>query len=218
VLESYLCQAKTLPSTAILEVSWFTFNPKRTGFHRQFAGDLTVNDPLLLGYVFRYPDLFQAWLTRLAYHALVPRSSEYTDYTMDKRKEYPHNDSTLKDYKVDVTTIEKIFPDHIAGIDPLLLEDFNAILGICLRRHIQLILYTGPEDAAYTALQRDRAEVKAKFVEAVRHPRVRYLDYTCDGPYYRKDHENILLNSDHIWFEGIFTRQFTSDLEQIGVL
>jgi hypothetical protein len=56
VLESYLQKANTPPETVVLEVSWFTFNPKRTGFHRQFAGDLVMNDPCLLSYSFRYPE------------------------------------------------------------------------------------------------------------------------------------------------------------------
>jgi hypothetical protein len=218
VLESYLRDARSKPEEAILEVSWFTFNPKRTGFHRQFAGDLAMNEPLLLKYSFRYPELFQSWLTRVAWHALSPGPKGYTDYSIDKRREYPSNDSTLKDYTVDIRTMERIFPDHLAGTDPQLLADFHAIVKLCLRHQIRLILYTGPEDAGYTHLQRDRAEVKEQFRTALRTPGVYNLDYSIDGPFYRKDHENILLNSDHIWFEDIFTRQFTADLKQLNLL
>jgi hypothetical protein len=218
VLESYLRDAAAKPEEAILEVSWFTFNPKRTGFHRQFAGDLAMNEPLLLRYSFRYPELFQSWMTRLAYHALVPGPKVYMDYSIDKRREYPSNDSATKDYTVDIRTMEKIFPDHIAGTDPQLLADFHVIVEMCLHHQIRLILYTGPEDEGYTHLQLDRSEVKEQFINALRTPGVYYLDYTVDGPFYRKENENILLNSDHIWFEDIFTRQFTADLKQLNLL
>jgi hypothetical protein len=218
VLESYLRKAVTPPETAILEVSWFTFNPDRTGFHRQFAGDLAMNDPCLLYYSFRYSELFQSWLLRLAGAAVMSSSISYTDYTMVKKEEFAGNDSTIKDYSVDIKNLEKIFPDHVAGVDPELLEDFDAIADLCIRSNIRLVLYTGPEDAGYTALQKDKEEVRRIFLEAARNPGVSYLDYTSDGSLYRKSNENILLNSDHIFFEDIFTRQFTADLKHLNLL
>jgi len=217
VLESYLQKADTPPETVVLEVSWFTFNPKRTGFHRQFAGDLAMNDPCLLAYSFRYPELFQSWLARIAAVAVLPPSSSYTDYAVVKMKEYAGSDSTTKDYTVDVKAMERIFPDHRAGIDPELQEDFMEIVSLCARNHIRLVLYTGPEDAGYAAMQKDREAVLGIFRGAAGQPGVFYLDYTPGGPFHRPSNENILLNADHIFFEDIFTRQFTGDLEQMDL-
>ena len=216
VLESYLRKAKKPPETAILEVSWFTFNPDRTGFHSKFAGDLAMNDPCLLRYSGRYPELFQSWALRLAEHALTGQALPYTDYTIAKRMDYPVNDSTVKDYTLDTAAMERIFPDHIAGVDRQLLEDFNAIVDLCSRRQIRLVLYTGPEDAGFTAMQRDRDAIRRIYLAAGERPGVTYMDYTSGGTYYRSSFENILLNSDHIYFDDIFTRRFTADLKTAG--
>ena len=55
ILESYLNKCTITPSIVLLEVSWFSFNNKRTDFDHSIAGSLFSNDhKLFLSNFYKY--------------------------------------------------------------------------------------------------------------------------------------------------------------------
>lgn len=210
ILESYLNRAEKAPEVVCLEVSWFSFNQERTHFHR-VIGDLLMEDYSLVQYGRRYPKLLTIGFEKMLASCFNSESSSPKNY--DERIAGMENDPSVKSYTLDMENIRTVFPDSLAGIDEVLLEDFETIVTMCKNRGVELVLFTAPEDAEYAALQKDIESIKTLFKEKASEKTITYLDYSPGGDLYRKDYENWLENADHIFHRDLFTGDFIKALQ-----
>jgi ketol-acid reductoisomerase len=126
---------------------------------------------------------------RQVYSKFIP--FEKIDYS----SEFKDMSRFEKTYDFKLAEFEEVFPDHIAGVDPELLEEFNRIVKLCKDNGIQLVLYTAPEVTEYRSLQTDIEKVKTVFRNV---PDVPYLDYSEGGEFYKKDYELWMKDSHHL--------------------
>lgn len=211
-LESYLNKCKIKPKAIVLEVSWFTFNKKRTTLH-SISGNLLLNDFKLWQYFFRYsPKIKQnikEAIINTYIHRVKPPQKELS-YASKFREYTPFT----KDYDFNLEAFENIFPNHVAGVDSLLLDDFYAIVEMCRKEQIALILFSAPEDEEYSKIQNDSEQINSIFTETAENdPNVYYLDYTYGGNLWNKKHENWLRNSHHINEKELFTEVLSENIK-----
>lgn len=213
-LESYLNHCSTNPKLVLLEVSWFTFNAQRTGLHG-IVGDLFMRDFNLWKNYPHYNNVLlrkikNSWKVSLKNIIWSNHNSEQKSYA-DRFKDSSPNSI---DYRFDEKEMEVVFPEHIAGINESLLNDFCSIVNICEARNIDLILFTAPEDQNYSRLQKDIQEIKKIFhdVESC-NPNVFYLDYSLHGDLYNKKYEKWLSDSHHINENDLFTKELVNDMK-----
>ena len=208
-LESYLRNCEVKPKLILMEVSWFTFNLVRTQFN-EIGGDLILNDyklwPEALKY---YPDIIdplrRSIMRQLYSKVKYPQDIDYTS-------EFKEMSRFEKTYDFKMSEFEEVFPDHIAGIDPELYEDFEKIISMCKGNGIQLILYTAPEVTEYRSLQTDIEEIKTIYKNV---PNVPYLDYTDGGEFFKKDYELWMRDSHHLNENVLFSEILTKDIKAI---
>ena len=215
-LESYLNKCLIKPKLVLLEVSWFTFNKERTHFHR-ISGDLFLKDfKLWQNYLKYYPEInnkIGKSITKTLKNSII-KSQDDRNYDEKFLKKTPY----LKEYSFEKEKFEIVFPNYIAGIDDLLLKDFESIVKMCLNNNIHLILYSAPEDEEYSKMQKDNKEVKDIFIKtALNSSTVSFLDYTLGGELWDKKHEMWLKNSHHINENDLFTKTLSKDIKSILV-
>lgn len=208
-LESYLEQAVKKPQFIFLEVSWFTFNNNRTVLH-DLSGDLLLQNPSLLRYSLRYWPLFAKNYTSAVLNQLyIYKNPSNEDFSFRIKAKSP----LVKTYAFNKAEFETAFPSHMAGVDPVLYEDFLQIQLLCIQNGIKLILYTAPEDRDYSLMQFDHERVKQIFKNTVkRSNNFAYFDYTLGGKFYDPRFELWLNDSHHINNRGLFTRKFIEDI------
>ena len=131
---------------------------------------------------------------------------------IDYTSEFKEMSRFEKTYDFKMSEFEEVFPDHIAGIDPELYEDFEKIISMCKGNGIQLILYTAPEVTEYRSLQTDIEEIKTIYKNV---PNVPYLDYTDGGEFFKKDYELWMRDSHHLNENVLFSEILTKDIKAI---
>jgi hypothetical protein len=209
ILESYLNQNKK-PDCILLEVSWFSFNPDRTVFHPNLIGDLLIHDESLFKESFQYPELYRLYFKRLIYYLT---HSFYNKSIIENDNIIVVSENLRK---FDITEFEKLFPDHKAGINKTLLEDYISIIRICKTNNIKLILYTAPEMLQYMKMQKDRNEILNIFYYTARYCNdIYYLNYTLGGEYYSDKYEDQLSDSHHLFDPKDFTEDLSKDIAYI---
>jgi len=209
--ESYLKNCKVMPKMVLMEVSWFTFNPVRTQFN-EIGGDLFLNDYKLWSEAINYyPEIIDP--LRKAFMRQVYSKVNYPQQ-IDYSSEFKNMSRFEKTYDFMLAEFEEVFPDHIAGIDPELLAEFERIVALCKDNNIKLVLYTGPEVSEYRSLQTDIEDIKTIFRNV---PNVPYLDYSEGGEFFKKDYELWMKDSHHlnepVLFSEILTKDIKSKLE-----
>lgn len=201
-LESYLNNCTKKPKVILLEVSWFTFNNKRTGFHN-FAGELFLNDFKLWCHINKYyPDIKNKITQRFFRQMLAKVCPE-------KEVSYKTKSHSGK-LKFSLHEFEQLFPDHYAGIDSSLFEDYNSIVEMCRENHIQLILYTSPESEKYVRNQKDREKIIRIFEKT---PDVLYFNYAFYGSHWENKFEQWLIDSHHLAESYQFTEILSKDIK-----
>ncbi|NND11424.1 MAG: hypothetical protein EX254_03500 [Flavobacteriaceae bacterium] len=190
--ESYLNNCEVMPKMVLMEVSWFTFNPVRTQFN-EIGGDLFLNDyklwPEALNYYPEIIDPLRKSFMRQVYSKVMPIGD------IDYSSEFKDMSRFEKTYDFKLSEFEEVFPDHIAGVDPELLAEFERIVNLCKENNIQLVLYTAPEVSEYRSLQTDIEDIKTIFRNI---PDVPYLDYSEGGEFFKKDYELWMKDSHHL--------------------
>lgn len=209
-LESYLNKHQTKPKTLLLEVSWFSFNANRTNFH-SLSGNLFLTDIKLWRYFSRYFPKIIDRIRSAIKGQIAQKIGTFQPINYDARRKKSSPNS--KDYQFKVEYFEVTFPDHKAGVESLLLDDFYEIIKTCQIHNILLILYTAPEDRAYQSLQIDRKMIKSIFKKAANNSSVFYLDYTED--LWKKEYEFWLKNTHHINENKLFTKVLTNDIKSL---
>lgn len=208
-LESYLNQCIVIPKMVLLEVSWFSFNNKRTHLH-PITGDLFLNDFKLFKHFDKYAFKMKSNIKSCLLNQL--RNIFYSNnltYDVRTKQSSPKKKSYLFKKEKMLTT----FPDFTAGIDELLLNDFNQIINMCKRNNIKLILYTAPEDEDYSKNQLDKDLIENVFKNSQnKYENIYYLNYSLGGELWEKKYENWLRDSHHINHKELFTRVFTKDI------
>lgn len=215
-LESYLNKCIEKPKMILLEVSWFTFNDSRTHFHK-IGQELLLRDLHLLVNVFKYkPKITSNLVDNITYNMFrllnFQRNEIRKNYGLKFKECSPHS----KDYEFDFVSFSKVFPDSVAGINDLLLKDYESIVNLCNKYDIELVLFTAPEDESYSRLQLDRMEIKRIFHKTNReNQNVVFLDYAPFGDLWNKNHEMWLRDSHHLNCKQLFTSVLTKDIKLI---
>lgn len=207
ILDAYLANSKQKPSLVLLEVSWFTFNTKRTHLHN-VTGDLMFYTNSITKYLTRYypkstSNLHSAIIRQWQSYKGVSNTS-YADRFLPSTPD-------SKEYEFTLSEFEQVFPKGKAGIDSVLLEDFYWIVNKCKAEKIPMILYTAPEDRLYTQAQKDRIKVFDK----IKNIDVPYLDYTFGSDLWQDDFENWLFNSHHVNENQLFSTVLVRDIEKL---
>jgi hypothetical protein len=213
-LESYLDTCIKPPKLVLLEVSWFTFNSKRTHFH-SMVGDLFVNDPKLWKHYFEYSDDLAFDIKRaFSYSLNLKTTTRQNRKNLSYANYFKTKSPQTKDYTFHLADMEVLFPNHVAGVDEKLLKDYKEIVNMCEEHEITLILFTSPEDETYTKNQKDIHKIKAVFdVSSRNNPNVIYLDYTFGGKLWNKNYEFWLRDSHHINENDLFSKRLLYDIK-----
>ena len=208
-LESYLNKCIVKPKMVLLEVSWFSFSNKRTTLHR-ISGDLFINDLKLFKNFNKYglkiaSNITSALLNQVS-NIFYSNSLTYGE----RNKQLSPNKKSYLFMKEKMLTN---FPDFIAGIDELLLNDYYEIINMCKRNNIKLILYTAPEDEDYSKSQLDKGLIENIFKNSKNsYENLYYLNYSFGGDLWKKEYENWLINSHHLNHKELFTKLFIKDI------
>ena len=193
----------------LLEVSWFSFSNKRTTLHR-ISGDLFINDLKLFKNFNKYglkiaSNITSALLNQVS-NIFYSNSLTYGE----RNKQLSPNKKSYLFMKEKMLTN---FPDFIAGIDELLLNDYYEIINMCKRNNIKLILYTAPEDEDYSKSQLDKGLIENIFKNSKNsYENLYYLNYSFGGDLWKKEYENWLINSHHLNHKELFTKLFIKDI------
>jgi hypothetical protein len=207
-LESYLKNCETQPELVLLEVSWFTFDKKRTSFN-VLGADLFLRELSLFKYFWRYSPQIQNSIRKKIFNNLFSFSKN-----TNQKKDFLVASPKTKDYIFDREIYDLMFPNKIAEIDNLLLEDYYSIIEICNKKNIQLILFTSPEDEDYSRAQLNRKEIKKIFNDSKnKFDDLIYLDYSYEGDLWKKDYEFWLKDSHHIRYRDLFTKILSNDIK-----
>lgn len=208
VLETYLDRCIIQPKYVLLEVSWFTFNKRRTNFHA-VSGDLFLKNNSLYKYFNMYPKAYTNLKSTITLQVknLVFKTQDI-DYSIIKK-----NKSSFNKLTFNRINFENNFPNHKAGNDSKLRQDFNEIVNLCTSNGIILILYTAPESEAFFKLQKDNTKIIKTYTEVAKiNDSIVYLNYTYGGKLYNKEHEKWLYDSQHIYEDTMFTEILVSDI------
>ena len=200
-----------------MEVSWFTFNKQRTHLHN-IVGELFIRDYKLWKYYYHYgnelllPKIKKSFSASFKNIIGIKDSTEQASYADRFKAPSPHS----VNYRFNVKEMEVVFPEHIAGEDELLLNDFYSIVRICKDRNIDLVLFTAPEDENYCKLQKDIQQVKKIYHDVtISDSNVFYLDYSLGGNLHNKKFEKWLSNSHHINESILFSKELISDIKEL---
>lgn len=207
-LESYLDKCIKKPRIVLLEVSWFTFSTKRLNFG-SLSGDLLLKDIKLWTKIPRYQPFFIRSLKISIKNQLQAKIFPVKNITYSSM--FKEKSPNTVDYSFSVVDFEKRFPNHQAGIEKLLLEDYYSIVKLCLKENIKLILYTAPEDKFYTSLQSDKESVKNIFLKT---STAEYLDFTFSSVLWTKEYELWLRDSHHINENDLFTHILVDEIKK----
>ncbi|MCG1037818.1 hypothetical protein [Polaribacter sargassicola] len=215
-LETYLNNCSVKPNLVLLEVSWFTFNNHRTQLHK-IVGDLFLRD-------------FKLWTNLLGKNAsnLLPKVKKATTTSLKRFVGVKSNlkettyldkiDHSLPKEKGDKFNFEEFeagFPEHLAGVDELLLNDFNAIVDLCKANKIDLILFTAPEAPEYNKYQKDAKRIKSIYQDLSKsNKNIFYLDYTFGSDLWDDKYEDWLVDSHHINQSTLFTKDLIRDIKK----
>jgi hypothetical protein len=209
-LESYLNICKVKPKIVFLEVSWFSFNTKRTTFY-SIAGHLFLRDLTLFKHFFKYNQVSRL-ITKAIYEILDFKFFTNNKNSLVKIKNNNFSENT-KDYSFDRNKFMKNFPNQKAGVDSLLLDSYYSIIKMCKDENIKLILFSAPEDEEYVQAQLDKDKIKNIFKSSTDlYKNLVYLDYTPYGEFWEKKYEFWLKDSHHIFQDSLFTEEFTDDI------
>jgi hypothetical protein len=213
-LESYLNKCVEKPKMILLEVSWFTFNDRRTRFH-SIGQELFLRDLYLWVNVFKYgTEITDNLMSRIMVNLFGLLKSQREGIKKSFESRFKENSPFSKDYEFDPVSFLYVFPDSVAGINELLLENYESIINLCNKYDIELVLFSAPEDESYSRLQLDRTEIKRIFQKSSRgNSNVIYLDYTLDGDLWNKNYEMWLRDSQHINNKHMFTKVLTKDIK-----
>ena len=215
ILESFI-RKNNKPKLILFEVSWFTFNTKRTDFH-DFVGDLFIKDEYLWCNYKDYNEDQLLFKVKKAYKKslsnLIKRTK--TTYHQSYDDTFKASDPLKKSYVFDKNKFLEIFPKQLANVDKVLLRDFNEIKRICETNGIKLILFTSPEDETYSKNQKDNNKVKNIFKQSAKQSSaIHYLDYTFGGCLFDKKMEYWLKDSHHINEKNLFTEKLSNDIKK----
>tara|TARA_Y100000385_G_C13027848_1_gene609307 strand:- start:371 stop:1309 length:939 start_codon:yes stop_codon:yes gene_type:complete len=208
-LESYLNKCIIIPKIVLLEVSWFSFNNRRTNL-QSISGDLFLNDFKLFKHFDKYAFKMKSNIKTCLLNQLrnIFYSNNLTYSVRNKQLSPKKKSYTFKKEKM-LTT----FPYLTAGIDELLLNDFYQIINMCKRNNIKLILYTSPEDQDYSKNQLDKGLIENVFKNSLnKYKNLYYLNYSLGGGLWKKKYENWLRDSHHINHKELFTKVLTKDI------
>lgn len=209
ILESYLKYSKKNPDYVILEVSWFSFHPKRTFLH-PITGQCLIKNPFLFKDIISEKELFNNYIRTIVDHLYLYRDPVELDY--DSRK--TDNSSFEKSYVFNKDEFKELFPNDISGVDSSLFESFIEIINLCEDNKINLILFTAPEDKNYSMMQKDRIEIKEIFNKLSKEESfITYLDYTIGSELYDEKFELWLNDSHHINDNERFTMTLSKDIK-----
>lgn len=211
-LESYLNNYLVKPKIVLLEVSWFSFNNKRTDLH-SVSAELFLNDKKLFSNILKYyPKILynlRSVLKKQILNHIYPKNQNISFKSRFNIEKTPFK----KSYSFIKKDMISTFPEYIAGIDKLLLDDFNSILNLCNKNNIQLILFTAPEDEEYSSFQIDQKIIKEIFINAsTDNLNIKYLDYSLNGKLWDKKYEYWLRNSHHINENDLFTDELIKNV------
>lgn len=215
ILESYLSKCTVNPKVVLLEVSWFTFNTERTGFH-DVIGDLFIEDVSLWSHYKDYNSNILLTKIKKAYKkSLISVLKSHQNLSSVSYEDtFKKASPTKKSYVFDYNKFEQLFPDHVAGINEVLLRDFKAIVNMCEANNIALVLFSAPEDEEYSRSQQDIKKIKTIYRDCAKeNANVYYLDYTFGGSLYDKKFEFWLKDSHHINEKTLFTKHLLKDLK-----
>jgi hypothetical protein len=210
-LETYLNNCAIKPTLILLEVSWFTFNTKRTSLHG-IVGDLFIKDIFLWKNYFKFNNTLFPKIKSAFENNVFKNNPSISSESYANRFKKPS--PLTVDYTFNISKMEVLFPEHIAGVDKLLLNDFNAILDLCAEEGIDLILFSAPEDEEYSRNQKDIEKIKAIYKKASNnYSNIFYLDYTLGGDLWNKKYEKWLVDSHHINENVLFTKKLIIDIK-----
>lgn len=214
-LEAYLNKCIKTPSVVLLEVSWFSFNDKRTGFSK-VSGDLFLEDYHIVSSLFRYPDAIVN-LSNSSKREIISFIIPTKDVDYGKRA-FSSNENF--DNAFSEENFNKLFPTGRAGIDSILFEDFYSIVNLCRDNGIVLILFNAPEGEKYASLQKDNKQIVTIFSAASEIDNVFYFDYTKGGSLYQERYESWLRNSHHLREDKKvdFTLELAKDIKRFTSL
>ena len=206
ILTSYLSRAKIKPNTIFLEVSWFTFDSRRTSFHSRFGNLFYLDNPQVF-----YPELLTLFNRVIPTRVMAFLSKlKHTD-TKDYGSRFLNRKSPYqKNYRFEPLSFTKTFPNNLAEIHPRLKENFMDIIETCQNNSINIVLYSSPEDSTYATYQLNKKEIFQIYHSL---EGIDFLDYTLGGDFYKKEFELILSDSHHINYPELFTDTFLKDLK-----
>jgi hypothetical protein len=208
-LESYLNNCKKIPDIVLLEVSWFSFHRYRTHFE-DLGGDLFINDLSLFKYFSKYKAV-RPRILKSIYSQLIMQTSFYNKTLFIQPNST--NSTESKSYSFDFEKFITIFPNKTAGVDPELLDDYYSIIDMCKNKNIKLVLFTSPEDEDYSKNQLDKDTIENIFKGSKsRYKNLYYLNYSFGGDFWKKEYENWLRDSHHIYHKDLFSKLLIKDI------
>lgn len=218
-LEAYLNKAIKKPKLVLLEVSWFTFNTKRTHFSN-LSGDLFLEDYHLINHIYTHKPKSTHNLREIIYAKVktyftgFKKQSQFFGDKRLKRNKITKRQKTKKTYTFNKDIFERVFPNHKAGIDPVLYDDYQAIIQMCTDSNINLVLFTAPESKDYALLQEDRKQIQDVFYTTEKsYQTIEYLNYSYGGDLYKNEFDNWLADSHHLKEKSLFTEVFVKDIK-----
>ncbi len=214
ILESYLNGHSSTPKLVLLEVSWFTFNNKRTNLH-PFVGDLFIRDFKLWKNYNKYNH--REISSKILSAVLTSFTNPFKNITeISYSERFKESSPFKKSYNFNLDEFENLFPNHQAGIDQKLLNDFMDLVQLCKQNNIPIVMFTAPEDSEYVSFQKDRVKIKAIFNDlSNNNPNIYYLDYTPGSNLWDLKYENWLKDSHHINEKNLFTEVILKDIQNI---
>lgn len=210
-LKAYLAQHQKVENI-ILEVSWFSFNDKRTNTKSSHLHDMfrfldkkAQLEMLTTTYVRDYLEYY--------YSLLVNTKPIIYNENFSSRFNYKKTSEIAPRVRMD--RFNKVFPGGIAGINKEYLEFYKRIIRLIDQNNINLILFTAPEIKEFVQLQMDRDRILKIYQETNQISRkAKYFNFAPEGKFFPRNVNLIFDDSHHLATPEKFTYHFYQTVKQ----
>jgi hypothetical protein len=205
-----VCSKSIKPKNVFLEVSWFSFNNKRTELHMASLVPILLNTKKENFPSFKEEVmLLKKGLLNAMFNYLRTRGNAINAIYNDRWNGNVENPNQINKHE-----FYKVFPDGEAKINEKLFNDLEEIIDVCKKNNIRLVLFTASESNEFKKCQVDRKFILGKLQELASSRETEFVDLS---DILSDDNGNsILSDSHHVSNERFFTEKFFQRINKVA--
>ncbi len=209
ILKSVLSKS-IKPNNVFLEVSWFSFNNKRTQLHTASLVPVILSTRRENFVSFKEVlMLFKKGFLNDIINYLNSRDNAINTIYTDR-----WNGNIQNPNQINKREFYSVFPDGEAKLDEKLFDDLKEIIDLCVQNNIRLVLFTASESNEFKKCQVDRKLILATLQELASSHKTEFYDLS--NILSDENGSSILSDSHHVSNERFFTEKFFQKINKVA--